>query len=400
MHMKQTPPAPWRGRPALLACGGAVLLHLLVLGPGAARSAPAQPLRVTPLQTRWVVASPQKAPLAGITADAVATPTLPSKAPAARKGAAPGRPAPVAVAAAADLPLTAQPMLPGAFPSATEAPPESKPEAEPEPPRGARESPLHSAGEAAQALMPPLLVAAVGTPAGAPQGVAVGTGDDSTPVPVYPTRVAPPLRLSYRLQRGMVSGTAVLDWQHDAAAQANGAYELRLDARAGPLTLLSQHSQGRFDAAGLAPLRFTDQRLRGGQKAANFQRQRGVVSFSGPAVEYPLVPGVQDRLSWMLQLPAIVSALPARALGTEPVVLQVIGARGDLAVWSFRLVGKEPVLTEGGVVPALKFLREPRKPNDTQVEVWLDPALHHLPVRARIGNPPDAEVFELIRLAR
>ena len=248
--------------------------------------------------------------------------------------------------------------------------------------------------------MPPLLVAAVGTPPGAPQGVAVGTGDDSTPVPVYPTRVAPSLRLSYRLQRGMVSGTAVLDWQHDAAAQANGAYELRLDARAGPLTLLSQHSQGRFDAAGLAPLRFTDQRLRGGQKAANFQRQRGVVSFSGPPVEYPLVPGVQDRLSWMLQLPAIVSALPARALSTEPVVLQVIGARGDLAVWSFRLVGKEPVLTEGGVVPALKFLREPRKPNDTQVEVWLDPALHHLPVRARIGNPPDAEVFELTRLAR
>ena len=43
--------------------------------------------------------------------------------------------------------------------------------------------------------------------------------------------------------------------------------------------------------------------------------------------------------------------------------------------------------------------REPRRPHDTQAEVWLDPTRHHLPVRARIGNPPDGDMLELIRSA-
>ena len=35
---------------------------------------------------------------------------------------------------------------------------------------------------------------------------------------------------------------------------------------------------------------------------------------------------------------------------------------------------------------ALKLVREPRKPHDTGVEVWLDPTRQHLPARARLSD--------------
>lgn len=369
---------PHRWRPALLAGAAALALHLLVLGGDAAWSAPA-PFLPAPGKVMMTRLVPAPAAVDSSPVSAVAAAEAEAASP--RLQSPPARVVRVSRAGQAAARQVGQPLgadVPGTPPApAWAAEGDSRePSAE-----AADESPLPLRLAAAAAERPP---------AGQAE-----TGDEPTAVPVYPTRIPPPMRLAYRLQRGMISASAVLDWQHEA-----GAYELKLEARAGPLNILSQHSQGRFDAAGLAPVRFTDQRLRGGPKAANFQRQRGLVSFSGPSVEYPLVPGVQDRLSWMLQLPAIVSAAPPRFVANETIVLQVIGARGDLAVWTFRPLGKEPVSTDAGVVQALKFLREPRKPNDTQVEVWLDPATGYLPVRARIGNPPDSEVFELLRTSR
>ena len=72
-------------------------------------------------------------------------------------------------------------------------------------------------------------------------------------------------------------------------------------------------------------MRFTDTRIRRATVAANFQREAGVngggkISFSGSAQELPLVPGVQDRVSWMVQLAAIVANSTAgqRYLRAEP----------------------------------------------------------------------------------
>lgn len=268
--------------------------------------------------------------------------------------------------------------------------------------------PVESPEPAASTLAPAVAASMLAMPAAEPATYAVGgdtphhsppqgeSGTGGEAIPVYPTAFAPSQTLTYHLRRGLLSGTGVLSWHHDPPNEAGASYELRLEAKALGLSLLTQVSQGHFDAAGLAPQRFTDQRLRSSTRAANFQRERGLIGFSGPSVEFQMVPGVQDRLSWMLQLPAILEAGPQRAAPGERVTLYVIGARGDAAVWSFRYQGHESVTTEAGELPAVKFIREPRQPNDTQAEVWLDPAHHHLPVRARLGNPPDGEVLDLV----
>jgi len=209
-------------------------------------------------------------------------------------------------------------------------------------------------------------------------------------VPRYRTQMPPAITLRYVMQRGGLRGTGELSWRPDG-----DHYELRLEGRVAGLSVLTQVSSGGFDAAGIAPLRFTDTRLRRGTKAANFQRGAGKITFSGPSTEYPLRDGAQDRLSWMVQLGAVVAAEPSlRSVGAK-VLLYVVGANGEASVWAFDCTAAEAVTTGAGTVNALKFVREPREAYDTQVQVWIDAAQHYLPVRATQKSGSNDEEFEL-----
>ena len=175
--------------------------------------------------------------------------------------------------------------------------------------------------------------------------------------------------------------------------QSGARYELHLEGRVAGLTLLDWVSQGQLDAAGVAPDRFAVRRRGRDRQAANFQREAAKITFSGPTIELPLLPGAQDRLSWMIQLPAIVAAAPERFVAGTSVVLFVAGARGDADVWTFAVQGLESV----GPTLALKLVREPRRPYDTRAEVWLDPADHYLPLRAVQTPSGGGAALELMR---
>lgn len=228
----------------------------------------------------------------------------------------------------------------------------------------------------------------------APPAAAEGgasSGDTAVPPPPhYRTQIPPAVTLQYELQRGMLRGNGELAWRPDG-----DHYELKLTGRVGGISALTQISSGGFDGAGVAPLRFTDQRLARAPMAANFQREAGKVTFSGPSTEYTLLPGTQDRLSWMVQLAAIVSAESGLRQPGATVSMFVVGSRGEGAVYSFRCSGPEAVDTPGGSVAAVKFLREPRDDHDAIIQVWLDPKRHWMPVRARQQSGSSDEVFEL-----
>ena len=118
--------------------------------------------------------------------------------------------------------------------------------------------------------------------------------------PQPPTRMPPSTELVFALQHGAKAGTARLTWRADGEH-----YTLSLQATLPSGRALEQHSEGGFDAAGLAPLRLADRRNGRDVRAANFQREHGKVTFSGPRWELPLEAGTQDRLSWLLQLVAL-----------------------------------------------------------------------------------------------
>ena len=233
---------------------------------------------------------------------------------------------------------------------------------------------------------------ALNTPATRPAAPTVDApapaGDEA--IPHYRTRMPPAITLRYEMHRGILRGIGDLSWRPQG-----DHYELRFEGRVAGLAVLTQVSAGGFDAAGVAPERFTDQRLRRSATAANFQRAAGKITFSGPATEFVLRDGAQDRLSWMVQLAAIVAAEPHLSTPGAKVVMYVVGSHGDADVWSFRCIGPEAVETGAGTVDAIKFVREPREAYDTTVQVWLDPHRHDLPARATQKSGPNDEGFDL-----
>ncbi len=197
--------------------------------------------------------------------------------------------------------------------------------------------------------------------------------------------------MHYEVRRGFLRGAGEIRWQ-----RSGDRYELRLEARIAGLTLLAQTSQGQVDATGLAPTRFLDQRMRRAPQAANFQRDHDSITFSGPSTVWPLLPGSQDQLSWMIQLAGIVAAEPGRAIDGVPISMVIVGARGDAGVRTLRFIGRDTVETATGAVQALKFVVDGRSTYDATYEIWLDPAHDYLPAHATQRGSNGESEFDLL----
>ena len=210
--------------------------------------------------------------------------------------------------------------------------------------------------------------------------------------PTFATQFAPAVVLSYEMRRAGLRGEAQMVWQ-----PRGERYTLALTGTAAGQPLLAWASTGGFDNAGLAPERFVNRSRGRDVRAANFQREHARISFSSSTATYPLLAGAQDRLSWMLQLPAIVQAAPQRFTPGTRIPVFVVGARADADVWDFEVEAIEALdLPTGRIEQTLRLLREPRRPYDTRVEVWLDPAQHHLPVRVRLITATTGEGNEFV----
>lgn len=199
--------------------------------------------------------------------------------------------------------------------------------------------------------------------------------------PVYPTKLPPSFQWTFRMQRGILAGTGKLGWELNDAR-----YRLALVGTFAGVNLLEWVSVGGIDRAGVAPERFVSQARGRSAQATNFQRGAGKVTYSSSTAEHPLPPGVQDRVSWLVQLAAVVAAAPERyaAPGT-PLALPVAGTR-DVGLWQFVALGPQAVETPAGRVEALALRREAKRAYDTRGEVWLDPQRHHLPVRVVLST--------------
>ena len=196
-------------------------------------------------------------------------------------------------------------------------------------------------------------------------------------------RLAGPAAWHYRLRQGGQDGDAQLDWQ----PQADGRYSLRLARRIGERALPAMQSLGRTGSGGLAPERFAMQSGGRDRQAVNFDTEQRRVSFSASPAQLDLPEGVQDRLSWWLQLAALVQAAPTPGGRWR---VWVAGVRGELREWVFEAADAEP-----GDAGTLHLRRQTLGEHDPGIDLWLDPARGYWPVRLRQGDP-ETRGFEIL----
>jgi hypothetical protein len=216
--------------------------------------------------------------------------------------------------------------------------------------------------------------------------------------PVYATLAPPSVTLRYALvQTGAASaaGAADLEWRRDAST-----FSLRLAASLADRPLREWQSTGSFDAAGVAPSRLVEREKGRDKRAVTFDRDGGTARLSSAPGRPTVVPGAQDRWSWIAQLAAIVEAAARRGERPAQWDLQVAGLRGELERWTFRVLppGEPPpeLLRQGNELSArpvrapalLHVLRATEQPYDLRIEAWLSPSLHHLPAGLRMSTPP------------
>jgi hypothetical protein len=286
-------------------------------------------------------------------------------------------------------PAPEPPASPAPKPAPAAAPAARQPIEPPSPPASAPEAPPETVALANEpaASAPPLPASSAAPEIMSDAPAASDTGGTIVGMPVYDALLPPSATWRYRLQRGLLSGEAQLEWLR----QPDGSYSLGLDGTVAGINALKWRSIGAVGPFGAAPARFTVQRRGRGEQAANFDNGSRVITFSGSTQRLPWVNGVQDRLSWMVQLPAIVQAEPGRFKAGETVLLMVVSASGGAELWTFVVEGEESV--DG--VAALKLLRQPGKPYGTKAQVWLDPARGHMPLRAILTQGDDGSPLQL-----
>jgi hypothetical protein len=256
------------------------------------------------------------------------------------------------------------------------------------------------------ATAPPPQASATAQPHALPQAPAgpdpaTAAEEAGQDLPAYAARLPPHFVMRLAARRGALVGEGELRFE----PTEDGGYRIALALQADGRPWIELNSLGRTSESGVLPERFTDRRQGRSARATRFDRENGQIRYSGPKVIHALSPAAQDRVSWLVQLGAIAREQPALTARGTRLSLQVAGVYGDAAAWHFICQGGQggqdvPAATDatGRVTGAVHCLREPARPYDTRVEVWLDPRREWLPARLRLTPIPAGEILELWRV--
>ena len=320
-----------------------------------------------------------------------------------------------------------EPVAPAPSPPAIEASPAARPKplprAKPRPaprttpktvPKPATEAPAPA--ERVDALGPPIAegepvlagesgsdgagTAQGGTPAGSTPVEAAASG--AAPVVTEPAMPAsppePPIMVTpqsgsvrYRVHFGDPADGNVVATLEQSFVIGADRYQLHSEGRAQGLIAwfyrgtLVQDSVGTVSAAGLAPSIYREQRGERAPRWASIDAARGEIVFgSGLRREAP--PGVQDRLSAVVQLALLRQSRPAQFERGATIRLPMLGSSSVESV-GWRVLGEEPVTTDAGVVRAVRLSRAGTSEDDPAIDVWLALDARIVPVRMRITEP-------------
>lgn len=176
------------------------------------------------------------------------------------------------------------------------------------------------------------------------------------------------------------SGSASIAWQQDGS-HYKATQEVGVSLLIARINLMEVGSEGTVDAAGIAPVKFTQKLRNRSATATHFNQQEQKITFSATDQAVPLQPGAQDRVSLLFQLAGIGRA-DVNQYGRD-IDIQV-GEDRKAQVYRFQLVGEEELDTRMGKLVTWHLVRPPRPGSyNARLDIWLAPSLDWYPVRIR-----------------
>jgi uncharacterized protein DUF3108 len=180
---------------------------------------------------------------------------------------------------------------------------------------------------------------------------------------------------------GFRAGRATHSWRLDgdrytirSAVEASGIVSLFYSGQ------MIHQSEGQLTAQGLRPERYSLQRgTPDRMESASFDwaNLRSNMAFSGVTLQSDLLPGTQDQVSFLHQLPFLLA-------GESPYSL-VIATPRKTDSYDVQVVGKETIKTDAGEIPTVHVRRATRE-DTSSMDVWLAPDLYYLPVKLRLRD--------------
>ncbi|UOD32833.1 DUF3108 domain-containing protein [Massilia violaceinigra] len=358
-----------RRRRALVIGTATVLLHVLAIDFVGARIGMSPPGMPAPAPDPVTMVALLRAP----------APVLAPAAPPPKPKPAPARPRPAP-----------KPAPPPAAPL-----PEATAEADAGPADGAEKAADAAAApvQASAAEMAPVVELT-------PEPPAVAEAPPSEPVkPALKVSLPPSAELNFDVARtdrdgGTWSGVSTISWK-----QAGGAYKLSMEASVSVLVarvnLVLLNSEGAVGPGGIVPRITTEKRRGKSQTATHFGGADGKITFSASERSYPMVPGAQDKATFLMQLAAIGRADSAQfASGVE----LFVGEEKDANPFGFVLVGQENINTPMGPLATWHLARPPRPgAYNSRLDIWLAPAHNWYPVQIRNTESNGSVTTQTIR---
>ncbi len=199
-----------------------------------------------------------------------------------------------------------------------------------------------------------------------------------------PVDMPPSADLTYALkarQKGItLGGEGVVNWRVE-----DGRYSVATEARVAVFgKILENRSEGAIDAYGLAPVKWTEKRIRKDVNTTAFDRALKQITFSVGEKSFPLLGGEQDRASAQWQMVAVARGAPEKMVAGSEWRFFVAGRR-DAEQWTFKVVRREKVQTGLGLVEAVHLSKSPPVDYpDQRLDLWLAPSKQWYPVKLRL----------------
>ena len=163
---------------------------------------------------------------------------------------------------------------------------------------------------------------------------------------------------------------------------------------------LQAETSGRLGPGGFLPDRYTHVTPRGKEEVTQFDYQANTVTYSSIKEPFALPAGIQDRLSFMLQLAWMMKVAPERFSLGESVTVTMAGRKAIEDI-SFMVLSDQPLILPGGIlVPAVHLSSyQTRDRFSGRIDVWLDQADRLLPVRIRFEESR-GQVVDLLAIRK